>query len=149
MDVWGIGCVFFEVLGLAPLFPGKDELDQVHLIHNVLGTPDKKLLDLFQKRATHMEFNFPDRKYSGISKLIPHVSQEIQELILNMIKYNPDERITAARCLENNIFKELKDQEREIAPAILNSPFNNTSMNLNAFKSMYSEHSKGAGSSRR
>ena len=30
MDYWGIGCVFFEVLTLTPLFPGTNELDQVH-----------------------------------------------------------------------------------------------------------------------
>ena len=26
-DLWGVGCVFFEILTLYPLFPGKDELD--------------------------------------------------------------------------------------------------------------------------
>lgn len=29
MDMWGVGCVFFEVLSLYPLFPGTNELDQV------------------------------------------------------------------------------------------------------------------------
>ena len=27
MDVWGVGCVMYEVLTLCPLFPGADELD--------------------------------------------------------------------------------------------------------------------------
>jgi renal tumor antigen len=27
MDLWGVGCVLFEVLSLFPLFPGNDELD--------------------------------------------------------------------------------------------------------------------------
>jgi len=27
MDYWAVGCVFFEVLTLKPLFPGKNELD--------------------------------------------------------------------------------------------------------------------------
>lgn len=27
MDIWGAGCVFFEVLSLFPLFPGNNELD--------------------------------------------------------------------------------------------------------------------------
>jgi len=27
MDIWGFGCVFFEMLALHALFPGKDELD--------------------------------------------------------------------------------------------------------------------------
>ena len=44
MDVWGVGCVFFEILSLFPLFPGKNELDQIHKIHDVLGTPHKSVL---------------------------------------------------------------------------------------------------------
>ena len=27
MDIWGVGCVMFEILSLFPLFPGKNELD--------------------------------------------------------------------------------------------------------------------------
>jgi renal tumor antigen len=38
MDMWGVGCVFFEVLSLYPLFPGTNELDQINKIHNVIGT---------------------------------------------------------------------------------------------------------------
>ena len=59
MDLWGVGCVLFEVIALFPLFPGNDEMDQVLKIHNIVGSPPKELLDKFQKYATHMEFNFP------------------------------------------------------------------------------------------
>jgi len=27
MDMWAFGCLFYEMLALKPLFPGKDELD--------------------------------------------------------------------------------------------------------------------------
>jgi len=47
MDIWGVGCVLFEVISLFPLFPGNDELDQVHKIHNIVGTPDENLLAKF------------------------------------------------------------------------------------------------------
>ena len=77
MDLWGVGCVLFEVISLFPLFPGNDEVDQVHKIHNILGSPEKSLLDNFQKYATHMEFNFPHVDGTGIVKLIPHASQEV------------------------------------------------------------------------
>ena len=48
MDLWGIGCVLFEILTLFPLFPGKNELDQINKIHNIIGTPNPKLLENFQ-----------------------------------------------------------------------------------------------------
>ena len=40
MDIWGLGCVFFEMLTLFPLFPGDNEIDQVNKIHNILGSPN-------------------------------------------------------------------------------------------------------------
>ena len=97
MDLWGVGCVLFEVLALFPLFPGNDELDQVHRIHNIMGSPPKDLLDRFQKYATHMEFNFQIiHEGSGITKLLPHVSPEAVDSILKLLIYNPDNRITAS-----------------------------------------------------
>ena len=49
MDMWGIGCVIFEILTFAPLFPGNDEFDQVIRIHKVIGLTPKDLLDLYKK----------------------------------------------------------------------------------------------------
>ena len=58
MDIWGVGCVFFEMLSMFPLFPGNNELDQINKIHNIIGTPSQEILDYFSKHATHMEINF-------------------------------------------------------------------------------------------
>lgn len=39
VDIWSVGCIFAELLGRQPLFPGEDFLDQVQRIISVLGTP--------------------------------------------------------------------------------------------------------------
>jgi renal tumor antigen len=39
MDIWGVGCVFYEILTLEPIFPGDDEIDQVNKINYILGSP--------------------------------------------------------------------------------------------------------------
>lgn len=44
MDMWGGGCVLYEIISKVPLFPGSNELDQLHRIHAVVGTPAAKLL---------------------------------------------------------------------------------------------------------
>jgi serine/threonine protein kinase len=49
MDLFGIGCVFFEVVALFPLFPGANELDQIEKIHAILGTPPKELQLKFKR----------------------------------------------------------------------------------------------------
>ena len=104
--------MLFEIISLFPLFPGNDELDQVHKIHNIVGTPDESLLAKFQKYATHMEFNFPPTEGTGIVKLIPHASEEVKDLIYKMLIYNPDNRITASQALKHIWFREIKEQEQ-------------------------------------
>lgn len=42
VDMWSAGCILVEMLSGRPLFPGKDEIDQVNLICNVLGAPTEK-----------------------------------------------------------------------------------------------------------
>jgi renal tumor antigen len=44
MDMWGVGCVMFEIISLFPLFPGTNELDQIQKIHNIVGSPSPELL---------------------------------------------------------------------------------------------------------
>lgn len=45
MDIWAVGCVMFEIVSLFPLFPGKNEVEQIEKIHSVLGTPDTNVID--------------------------------------------------------------------------------------------------------
>ena len=92
MDLWGVGCVFFEILSLFPLFPGDNELDQIHKIHNILGTPSME-----------------------ISKFLSHVSAECQDLILKLLCYNPEERYSAKQALNHAYFKDMVEQEQKLA----------------------------------
>jgi renal tumor antigen len=49
MDMWGVGCVYFEVITLFPLFPGDNELDQITKIHNILGSPPPEIVNQYKK----------------------------------------------------------------------------------------------------
>jgi len=66
MDMWGIGCVIFEMLNFVPLFPGNDEYDQVVRIHNVIGTTPRDLIEKYRKQSSHMELKFPEVQGSGL-----------------------------------------------------------------------------------
>jgi len=111
MDMWGVGCVFFEIVSLFPLFPGTNELDQIQKIHNVIGTPPSELLARMKRRSQHMDFTFPHKEGTGIEKLIPHVSAECVELITRLLAYNPDERMSARQALRHPYFRDLRAAE--------------------------------------
>ncbi len=129
MDVWGVGCVFFEILSLFPLFPGNNEKDQIHKIHNILGTPSPDVIAYFQKHATNIDFNFPHVVGTGIAKLIPHISPECQDFISKLLIYNPDERLTTRQAVNHPYMKELRaldvrqaSIQRELSPPAEDGP---------------------------
>lgn len=116
MDMWGVGCVFYEIVTLMPLFPGKNEIDQIHKIHEVLGTPNPELLAQFQKHASSaMDFNFHKTRGIGLEKKVDRViSKDCIDLMKKMLAYNPSERITAKQAIKHPYFKEQRDNERRL-----------------------------------
>jgi len=114
MDLFATGCVWFELVAMFPLFPGQNEMDQIQKIHNVLGTPTVELLDRkFKRNASHMDFNFPEKKGTGIARLIPHADAELVELMNKLTRYDPDERILARQALKEPYFRDLRNAEKE------------------------------------
>ena len=82
MDLWGAGCVMFEITALYPLFPGNNESDQITKIHKIMGTPTPEIVEMFkQKGASHINFDFPQHNQVDIGQLIPHASSDTIDLI--------------------------------------------------------------------
>ena len=105
MDIWGAGCVFFEMVALYPLFPGTDELDQINRIHKVLGTPPVDMLvNMNLKNEKKREFDFTPRIGIGIAQLIPRAGPDCIDLISKTIKYDLTERISAEQSLLHTYF---------------------------------------------
>ena len=112
MDIWGLGCVFFELLTLVPLFPGDDEIDEVNKINYILGSPPDELYHKFIKNSAHgNEFKFEHQKGTGIQRYLTHVSPKCVDLINKMLVYDPDKRLTAKQCLSHECFKDLVEQD--------------------------------------
>ena len=58
-----------------------------------------------------MEFDFPEKKGTGIAKLIPQ-HPDAQELITKLLIYNHNHRMSASHALKHVYFKELREQDR-------------------------------------
>ncbi|XP_073205784.1 MAPK/MAK/MRK overlapping kinase isoform X7 [Lepidochelys kempii] len=112
MDMWSSGCVFYEITSFHPLFPGSNELDQISKIHDILGTPAKKTLNKF-KQSRAMSFDFPFKKGTGLSPLVPNISPKSLSLMYAMIEYDPDQRTGAHQALQHPYFRELRIAEKQ------------------------------------
>lgn len=110
MDVWALGCCFYEILTLNPLFPGENELDQLYKIHDVMGSPSEKLLERF--RHINVGYDFPKRKPVGIHNLIPLLSDYGIDILGKTLVYHPDTRITSKKLLDHIYFQDLRKKTR-------------------------------------
>lgn len=51
IDIFSCGCIFAELIARKPLFPGKDYINQLNLIMEVIGTPSKEVLDKIDNQS--------------------------------------------------------------------------------------------------
>lgn len=119
MDIWGIGCVMYEIIMLQPLFPGTTEADQIERIHKILGTPSRALLDKLRRHGSaHVEWAFtqhpPDSEV--FNRLTAHVSADAVDLLSQMLQYDMDIRITARAALKHKWFAGMRGSEGEGSP---------------------------------
>eukprot|EP00578_Thalassiosira_sp_NH16_P020881 CAMPEP_0181086572 /NCGR_PEP_ID=MMETSP1071-20121207/5818_1 /TAXON_ID=35127 /ORGANISM="Thalassiosira sp., Strain NH16" /LENGTH=482 /DNA_ID=CAMNT_0023168417 /DNA_START=252 /DNA_END=1701 /DNA_ORIENTATION=- len=82
MDIWGAGCILFELTTLYPLFPGSDEADQIYRIHRVLGTPKASVVAKLRKHVSpQATLSFPRQDGIGLSKMLPDANENYLDLL--------------------------------------------------------------------
>ena len=127
MDMWGAGCVMFEITSLFPLFPGKDEIDQVTRIHRVLGSPSQQIIEKFMSKGPSLLLvDFPPQRGVGIRQLVPHATTDCIDLIVQLLKYDASERITAREAMRHPFFKDMKEPDRKSSTASVPSVTENS-----------------------
>jgi renal tumor antigen len=110
MDIWALGCCFYEILTFNPLFPGENEIDQLHKIHEILGSPAEKMLDRFKHR--NVTYEFPKKKSIGFHNLIPSLSAYGVDVLKKTLVYHPELRISSKKLLEHLYFDELQAKNK-------------------------------------
>jgi renal tumor antigen len=60
-----------------------------------------------------MEFDFPEKKGTGLAKLVPQHPDAV-EIITKLLIYNHNHRMSATQALKHSYFKELREQDRLI-----------------------------------
>lgn len=69
IDIWGAGCIFFELLSGEPLFRGMFEQEQLNLIDQIYGNEPQNLITIPW----------------GISRRAKRLNQPAQDLLFNLL----------------------------------------------------------------
>ncbi|KAJ7780489.1 mitogen-activated protein kinase-2, partial [Mycena olivaceomarginata] len=102
IDIWSVGCILAELLIGRPQFTGKDYLNQLNLILNVLGTPT---LDELYAITTNLSLKYMGtlimREGMPFGNLFPHASEDLIDFLSNTLVLNPEKPLTADNALQH------------------------------------------------
>jgi mitogen-activated protein kinase 1/3 len=120
IDVWAVGCVFAELMGRRPLFPGSDYLEQLRLIISKVGSPDKEDLEAIPTPAARSFIESLGKvKKTPWKQLFPGAPDLALDLLDKLLAFNPKKRITVSQALKHPYFKSLY---RDGDPAMADCP---------------------------
>lgn len=122
VDLWAVGCILGELLrGGQVLFPGNDFKHQVETICALLGKPgpeDSK--HVTSARARRFLEGLPESDGSRILEKFEGRDPEGVDLMMKMLKFCPEDRVSAAEALEHPFVKKFLDPDLEnLAPCIV------------------------------
>ena len=125
IDIFSIGLIIGELFTLEPLFTGIEEGVQILEYINVLGIPDHNYLEKFKMPKEFKRYleNYKIIKTYTLQEILNkdkiYDKKDIDDachLLLNMLKWDYNERFSAKECLKHKFFKKNnseKDKDSE------------------------------------
>nr|XP_014337741.1 PREDICTED: cyclin-dependent kinase 3 isoform X2 [Bos mutus] len=85
------------------LFPGDSEIDQLFRIFRTLGTPSEAMWPGVTQLPDY-KGSFPKWTSKGLEEVVPNLEPEGQDLLLQLLQYDPSRRISAKAALAHPYF---------------------------------------------
>ena len=101
VDMWSVGCIFAELLGRKPLFPGSDHVQQLTCILDVLGTPHAEQMQHVPHKARRYIAGLPASAGKPLEQLYPSASANALQLLSAMLAWEPTQRCTVEQALSH------------------------------------------------
>ncbi|CAM0874917.1 unnamed protein product [Alopecurus aequalis] len=103
VDMWSTGCILAELLTGKPIMPGRTEVEQIHKIFKLCGSPSDEYWQKLEVPPTGM-FK-PRRQYKRcIAENFKDFPPTALVLLDNLLALEPEARGTAASTLQSDFF---------------------------------------------
>uniref|UniRef100_A0AAX7V9H6 cyclin-dependent kinase n=1 Tax=Astatotilapia calliptera TaxID=8154 RepID=A0AAX7V9H6_ASTCA len=97
IDMWGVGCIFYEMATGRPLFPGSTVEEELHFIFKLLGTPTEQTWPGITSNEEFVAFNYPQYKAERLRV----------ELLSEFLQFEGKKRISADESMNHSYFSNL------------------------------------------
>ncbi|KAJ7566925.1 hypothetical protein O6H91_02G124400 [Diphasiastrum complanatum] len=103
IDLWSTGCILAELLAGKPIMPGRTEVEQLHKIFKLCGSPSEEYWK--RSKLPHATIFKPQQPYKRcLSETFKDFPLSALDLIETLLAIEPAERGTAAAALSRDFF---------------------------------------------
>lgn len=115
VDIWSVGCIFYELISGRALFRGDNSQHQLKIIVQKLGCPSpEKLKFIPSQTAIRTILEYSDHIPRPFEDYFPSdTNPQAIDLIRKMLQFHPSDRISADEALNHRYFSDYHGQVAE------------------------------------
>ncbi|KAJ4753531.1 Protein kinase superfamily protein [Rhynchospora pubera] len=103
VDLWSAGCILAELLAGKPIMPGRTEVEQLHKIFKLCGSPSEEYWK--KSKLPHATIFKPQQPYKRcIAQTFKDFPPSALQLIETLLAIDPADRKTATDALRSDFF---------------------------------------------